>query len=134
MNGWVYIQSEPRLWTVGHYDQDGKFRPESDHGSADEAARRVHSLNGGTDEKLRAAAIAEAKAIEKLLEDRVRHLAALRQIANMTETGGNPKGGYDIYHIALGALADAGRRSVNREASLRNERAEVGLPATGSGS
>jgi hypothetical protein len=46
---WVYIQTEtnPGLWTVGHYDPDGKFIPESDHSLQDAAATRVHWLNGG---------------------------------------------------------------------------------------
>lgn len=43
----TYIQSEPGLWTVGHYDPQGKWQPESDHGSTDAAAARVHFLNGG---------------------------------------------------------------------------------------
>jgi hypothetical protein len=45
---WLYLRSEEELWTVGFYDGDGKWRPESDHGSAAEAARRVTVLNGGT--------------------------------------------------------------------------------------
>lgn len=44
---YVYIRSEPSLWTVGHYDPSGKWVPESDHSSAEDAARRVHFLNGG---------------------------------------------------------------------------------------
>lgn len=44
------------------------------------------------------------KAIEVLMEDRVRHMTALRQIAHMTETGVAPKGGSDIYRIATEAL------------------------------
>lgn len=43
---YVYIQSEPHLWTVGFYDPDGKWHPESDHSSSDEAAARVAYLNG----------------------------------------------------------------------------------------
>lgn len=43
----VYVRSEPNLWTVGHYSPDGKWYPESDHGSPDAAAERVHWLNGG---------------------------------------------------------------------------------------
>ena len=46
---YVYIQSEPTLWTVGFYTRDGKWIPESDHGSREEAAKRVHYLNGGTE-------------------------------------------------------------------------------------
>lgn len=44
---YVYIQSEPGLWTVGFYDPTGKWVPESDHESAAAAAERVHYLNGG---------------------------------------------------------------------------------------
>lgn len=44
---WLYIRSEPQLWTVGHYDPNGKFNAESDHPSSEEAAARVHYLNGG---------------------------------------------------------------------------------------
>jgi hypothetical protein len=47
MSGYVYIRSESRLWTVGFYDPSGKWQPESDHESANEAADRVHYLNGG---------------------------------------------------------------------------------------
>jgi hypothetical protein len=44
---YVYIRSEPQLWTVGFYAPDGKWHPESDHGSSEEAAERVVLLNGG---------------------------------------------------------------------------------------
>jgi hypothetical protein len=44
---YVYIQSEHQLWTVGFYDADGKWQPESDHDFREEAAERVHWLNGG---------------------------------------------------------------------------------------
>lgn len=46
---YVYIQSEPRLYTVGFYDPDGKWHSESDHDSREQAASRVHYLNGGAD-------------------------------------------------------------------------------------
>ncbi len=44
---YVYIQSEPELWTVGFYQPNGKWEPESDWASAEAAAKRVHYLNGG---------------------------------------------------------------------------------------
>jgi hypothetical protein len=44
---YVYRRTEPTLWTVGFYRPDGTWEPESDHGTADEAAARVHYLNGG---------------------------------------------------------------------------------------
>ena len=44
---WVYIQSEKSLYTVGFYSPEGAFVPESDHNTPEEAAERVHYLNGG---------------------------------------------------------------------------------------
>lgn len=43
---YVYIESEPGLWTVGFYSPDGMWNPESDHGTREEAADRVAYLNG----------------------------------------------------------------------------------------
>ena len=43
---YVYIKTEPQLWTVGFYDPAGAFHADSDHGTCDSAARRVCSLNG----------------------------------------------------------------------------------------
>lgn len=50
MSDYVYIRSEPGLWTVGYHEPGGKFIPESDHDSPQEAARQVTTLNGGADE------------------------------------------------------------------------------------
>ena len=48
---YVYIQTEANTWgnlyTVGFYDPDGKFVPDSDHEDREEAAKRVRFLNGG---------------------------------------------------------------------------------------
>lgn len=44
---WVYIKSEPGLWTVGFYCPEGKWNTDSDWPSQNEAAKRVHYLNGG---------------------------------------------------------------------------------------
>lgn len=46
---YVYIQSEPQLWTVGFYDPNGKWQPESDHKTSEAAADRVAYLNGQKD-------------------------------------------------------------------------------------
>ena len=43
---YVYIKTEPGLWTVGFYSPDGKWNPEGDYPSAAEAAARVAWLNG----------------------------------------------------------------------------------------
>lgn len=44
---YVYIKSEPGLYTVGFYDPSGKWQPESDHSDSNDAEWRVHWLNGG---------------------------------------------------------------------------------------
>jgi hypothetical protein len=46
---YVYLRSEPQLWTVGFYDPTGKFVSESDHNTRELAATRVHWLNGGNE-------------------------------------------------------------------------------------
>ena len=45
---WVYIKRESGLFTVGFYNPDGNWRPESDHPTKESAARRVNYLNGGS--------------------------------------------------------------------------------------
>jgi len=47
---YVYIESEPNLYTVGFYRPDGIWEPESDHASREEAGERVHYLNGGKED------------------------------------------------------------------------------------
>jgi len=44
---WVYLNSEPGLWTVGFYTPEGVWHPDSDYNSREEAAARVRWLNGG---------------------------------------------------------------------------------------
>ncbi len=44
---YLYKKSEPQLWTVGFYDPSGKWLAESDWSNPEEAAERVHYLNGG---------------------------------------------------------------------------------------
>ena len=43
---YVYIESEPGLYTVGFYQPDGTWVAESDHANREEAAKRVAWLNG----------------------------------------------------------------------------------------
>lgn len=44
---YIYIKSEENLYTVGFYDTRGDWHPESDWDTKEEAANRVHFLNGG---------------------------------------------------------------------------------------
>lgn len=46
---WVYLQSEPKLYTVGFYTPQGEWVSESDHATKEEASKRVHYLNGGNE-------------------------------------------------------------------------------------
>ena len=46
---YVYLNSEPGLYTVGFYKPDGRWEAESDHDSKEEAAARVSYLNGDRD-------------------------------------------------------------------------------------
>lgn len=64
---WVYIHSETDsdgfwLYTVGFYKPDGTWVAESDHDNEEDAAARVHYLNGGeiVDMSFRCAAHAES--------------------------------------------------------------------------
>ena len=55
-------------------------------------------------DRIKVAAMSSARAIGVLMEDRVRHMTALQQIARMTETGLITKGGRDVHQIARRAL------------------------------
>ena len=44
---YVYIKTEPQLYTVGFYDPQGEWQPEGDYSTKEEAADRVAYLNGG---------------------------------------------------------------------------------------
>lgn len=43
---YVYLKSEPGLWTVGYLDRNGSWISESDHESPNAAAARCNWLNG----------------------------------------------------------------------------------------
>ena len=44
---WVFRTTEPGLWTVGYYTPDREWVTDSDWPTKEEAADRVHWLNGG---------------------------------------------------------------------------------------
>ena len=48
---WVYIRSESHLWTVGFFDPNGKWHTDNDWTSREDAAKRVHYLNGGNNKE-----------------------------------------------------------------------------------
>lgn len=45
---YVYIMTEPGLFTVGFFDPDNRWCTDSDHAKRESAARRVAYLNGST--------------------------------------------------------------------------------------
>ena len=49
---YVYVRSEPALWTVGFYRSDGTWEPESDYTDREEAAKRTAWLNGSRGQSL----------------------------------------------------------------------------------
>lgn len=74
---WFYIQSEPNVYTVGHVDAGaGDFRSDSDWATRNEAAARVHYLNGSSEPSTRAARVGER--IAQALEDIAEHLSGLK--------------------------------------------------------
>jgi hypothetical protein len=66
---YVYIQSEPCLWTVGHHGPNGEWHPDSDHGSREDAGARVAYLNGGASPGLISASKGFAAYIEEYFSD-----------------------------------------------------------------
>lgn len=50
---YVYIRSEPQLYTVGFYDPNNKWQPESDWDNTEDVARRVAWLNGNLEGHIR---------------------------------------------------------------------------------
>lgn len=66
---YVYIESEPGLWTVGHYAPAGAWHPESDHEDRAAAAARVARLNGAADPN--PALVTHLRAMLRLVERHV---------------------------------------------------------------
>lgn len=66
---YIRSKSEP-LWVVGFYKLNGVWEPESDHATKEEAAKRVHWLNGGNED---AAAERQAEALEGIYDILAKH-------------------------------------------------------------
>jgi len=73
---YVHLHSEGRhlgddhdLWTTGFYDPEGKWHPESDHSTEEEATERARYLNGGNDSSEVERLQAEVKELKELLMD-----------------------------------------------------------------
>jgi hypothetical protein len=101
---WLYVRSEPGLWTVGFYDPDGKWQSESDHDSPEAAAERVGYLSGSNSHD---ALIVERNA---LLEGaRLAHglLGALRPI-ELQHVGARDAVGAAYVHLGVALKAAKG--------------------------
>ncbi len=44
---YIYIQTDINTWSVGFYNPADEFIPETDWTTKEDAAKRVHYLNGG---------------------------------------------------------------------------------------
>lgn len=44
---WVYMKTEPGLWTTGFFDPKGRWHSDEDFDTKQAAVERVHYLNGG---------------------------------------------------------------------------------------
>lgn len=98
---WLYKQTEDELWTVGQHDGE-RWYPESDHGNPDEAAARVHFLNGGLPYEL----ISSPSAMKDRLAHWVQEIHRNNQ--NIEEPGVNPLRGIpeeDLEAVAKDLIA-----------------------------
>ena len=94
---YIYLQSEPGLWTVGFYNAGGGWHCESDHDSAEKAAGRVHYLNGGSNreiQEIHAVVVKGAPAADELV-------SAARAVVRARY-----KNGWDDLNQAIAALAN----------------------------
>lgn len=89
---YVYEKIGPDHCTVGFYGPDGQWTAESDWGTQDEAARRVHYLNGGLSEpdwcwvkETVEEAVAALENLESLVIAVYRVADTLKDIANVAE-------------------------------------------------
>lgn len=87
-NVWVYLNSEPHLWTVGFYDPKDQWHADSDHESREQAAIRVMQLNGGGKQEQEAA----ASQLREALEERDAALLKCDEMAQQTIYHGNSVG------------------------------------------
>ena len=60
---YIYVKSEPGLFTVGCYGPNGQWNPDSDHDNREQAADRCCYLNGGRPKALDAAHAAMRQAL-----------------------------------------------------------------------
>ena len=73
---WLYRQSERSCWSVGYLDLAGQWRSESDHLRTEDAASRVHWLNGGNHDAACVEALDSAEDEVDRLEATVDRLSA----------------------------------------------------------
>lgn len=108
---YVYIESEPGVWTVGFYDPSGKWHPESDKGSQEEAASRVAFLNGHTKAEEPVGEPAETDHNKSAVQDGMFFDPNFGHITNPTTTpGGNGTVhpsyyGFEEYNTGGGCMA-----------------------------
>jgi len=82
---YVYIRTEPHLWTVGFYAPDGNWYSDSDYGYSDreEAADRVAYLNGA-----HSALLDRIEQLEQRVEELENHEVTPYEAAMIVERSG----------------------------------------------
>ncbi len=93
---WLFKKTEnqPDLWTVGFYNPDGTWEPESDHDSDVVAGQRVHYLNGGSREALTFSGYSTAQIVEFLRRVYCFERSDLKDFFTWVNDGRDPVDGY----------------------------------------
>lgn len=79
---YVYMRTEQspyELYTVGFYDPQGKWITDSDYNKAEEAAERVHYLNGGAESSTKGSSVYENLRLKERLTKRINGRAASKK-------------------------------------------------------
>ena len=85
---YVYIRSEPGLYTVGFYRPNGDWEPESDHESTYAAAERAAWLNG-------------SRQTIKILRDPEEIKGVINVLIDTVEKNCNAQYNVDVYNEGL---------------------------------
>ena len=85
---WVYLKSEPNLWTVGYYNSENEWIADSDWEYKEDAAKRVHRLNGGiSDDIIQTLKNFKPMSYDVDDEERIKFVETLMEIINKESRG-----------------------------------------------
>ena len=117
---WVYEQTEPCLFTVGHFDPQDKWHTDSDYNTREEAANRCAFLNSGVKSFYRNIAHDLQQALAERNELRQCCCEMLDMIERLPEMGKlSPCDGRVRWRKALGLDPQTGKKPHNIESERR---------------